>query len=114
MLQSLWRLRHLVQTPQGREGFSTPVPLCSQTKGAVSYMERRKAAVSIANDIAFKAGLQASFEHAIRREAGTIRHEHIMISTPGRNQSPGIKCVAGSLQITFLSHVVPHRSLTPL
>ena len=35
------------------------VPVRLQTKGAVSYMERRKAAVSIANDIAFKAGLQA-------------------------------------------------------
>ncbi len=32
----------------------------AQVKGAVSYIERRRAAVSVANDIAFKAGLQAS------------------------------------------------------
>ncbi len=32
----------------------------AQVKGAVSYIERRRAAVSMANDVAFKAGLQAS------------------------------------------------------
>ena len=61
-----------------------------QVKGAVSYIERRRAAVSMANDVAFKAGLQARFECSLesrlirKQTAGTLprsRSDSIVIAT---------------------------------